>query len=140
MYQAFNSTLIMRMTLTSLALSTVSQLIHAQPADQDIESLRRGRTFLETKTYTAEQDRQLLNLFDGLRVADVSDGMDQAGLADIGLVSSAIRPLWRDTKHYKHRIVGVAVTARYVPTNQPRHGVRETDEFNRWVGEWYSQR
>jgi regulator of RNase E activity RraA len=115
-------------------------LIHAQPADQDIESLRRGRTFLETKTYSAEQDRQVLNLFNALRVADVSDGMDQAGLADVGLVSAAIGPLWRDTNHYKHRIVGIAVTARYVPTNQPRHGARETEEFNRWVGEWYSGR
>ena len=112
----------------------------AQPGGQEIDALRSGRSFIETNIYSAEQDRQLLKLFDGLRVADVSDGMDQAGLANVGLVSAEIGPLWRDTQHFKHRIVGVAVTARYVPTNQPRHGARETDEFNRWMGEWYSQR
>jgi regulator of RNase E activity RraA len=112
----------------------------AQPSGQEIDALRSGRSFIETKTYSAEQDQQVLKLFDGLRVADVSDGMDQAGLADVGLVSPEIGPLWRDTQHFKHRITGVAVTARYVPTNQPRHGARDTDEFNRWMGEWYSQR
>jgi 4-hydroxy-4-methyl-2-oxoglutarate aldolase len=140
MFQAFSAKLFIRVTLVSLVSIVGIPSIHAQPADQDTESLRRGRTFLETKTYSAEQDRRLLNLFDGLRVADVSDGMDQVGLADVGLVSAAIGPLWRDTKHFSHRIIGIAVTARYVPTNQPRHGARETDEFNRWVGEWYSRR
>jgi regulator of RNase E activity RraA len=128
------------MTSITLAWIALPALLHAQPTDQDTEALRRGRTFLETETYSAELDRQVLDLFDGLRVADVSDGMDQAGLADVGLVSAAIEPLWRDTKHFTHRIVGIAVTARYVPTNQPRHGARETDEFNRWVGEWYGKR
>jgi regulator of RNase E activity RraA len=112
----------------------------AQPDGIDIESLRAGRTYLEVKVYSEEDDSQILQMFDGLRVADVSDGMDQAGLADVGLVSAAIGPLWRDTKEFKHRMVGIAVTARYVPTNQPRHGPRETDEFNHWVGEWYGER
>ena len=140
MFQACKSKFVIGMLLQSLFWIAGSPIVHAQSSDQDTESLRRGRTFLETKSYTAEQDRQVLDLFDGLRVADVSDGMDQAGLADVGLVSAAIGPLWRDTKHFTHRIIGIAVTARYVPTNQPRHGARETDEFNRWVGEWYSQR
>jgi regulator of RNase E activity RraA len=104
------------------------------------EALRNGRTFLEVKIYSADQDRQILQQFDGLRVADVSDGMDQAGLADVGLVNADIGPLWRDTKEFKHRIIGIAVTARYVPTNQQRHGPRDTDEFNRWVGQWYGER
>ena len=91
----------------------------AQPARSDAELPRAGRTFLDVKVYSAEDDRQLLQLFDGLRVADVSDGMDQAGLADVGLVNADVGPLWRDTKEFKHRIIGVAVTARYVPTNQP---------------------
>jgi regulator of RNase E activity RraA len=113
----------------------------AQSSNQaDVESLRAGRSFIETKSYTLEQDKQLLDLFSGLRVADVSDGMDQAGLADIGLVSAQIGPIWRDAEHFTHRIVGIAVTARYVPTNQPRHGARDTAEFNRWVGDWYTNR
>jgi regulator of RNase E activity RraA len=125
---------------TIFLLISCSRLATAQPPGEDTESLRAGRTFLEVKAYSAEDDRLILQKFDGLRVADVSDGMDQAGLADVGLVSAAISPLWRDTKEYKHRIVGIAVTARYVPTNQPRHGPRETDDFNRWVGKWYGER
>jgi regulator of RNase E activity RraA len=102
--------------------------------------LRKGRTFMETRVYSLEDDRRILAAYAGLRVADVSDGMDQAGLADVGLVSAEIGPLWRDTQHFSHRIVGVAVTARYVPTNQPRRGPTETEAFNRWVGEWYGNR
>ncbi len=112
----------------------------AQPARSDAESPRAGRTFLDVKVYSAEDDRQILQLFDGLRVADVSDGMDQAGLADVGLVNADVGPLWRDTKEFKHRIIGIAVTARYVPTNQPAHGPRDSDEFNRWMGQWYGER
>jgi regulator of RNase E activity RraA len=112
----------------------------AQTAGDSPEALRKGRTFLETTVYTADEDRETLSMFEGLRVADVSDGMDQAGLADTGLVSAEISPLWRDTQHFTHRIVGVAVTARYVPTNQPRLGALETAEFNRWMGQWYSER
>jgi regulator of RNase E activity RraA len=111
----------------------------AQPATA-AEELRKGRTFIETKIYSPEEDRQTLALFDGLRVADVSDGMDQAGLADVGLVSAEIGPLWRDTQQFTHRITGVAVTARYVPTNQPRLGALDTAEFNRWMGDWYANR
>ena len=100
----------------------------------------RASHFSKQQSTAPTDDQQILALFDGLRVADVSDGMDQAGLADVGLVSAEIGPLWRDTKHFKHRIIGIAVTARYVPTNQPRHGALETDEFNRWMGDWYTNR
>jgi regulator of RNase E activity RraA len=37
-------------------------------------------------------------------------------------------------------MAGIAVTARYVPTQQPRQGPREIEEFNRWMGEWYTNR
>jgi regulator of RNase E activity RraA len=101
------------------------------------DALRAGRTFIATKTYSLDDDRALLDQFRGLRVADVSDGMDEAGLADVGLVSAKIGPLWRDTTDYKHRIIGVAVTARYVPTNRPRPATSSADQFDQWVGETY---
>jgi 4-hydroxy-4-methyl-2-oxoglutarate aldolase len=126
--------------LAVLICTCASRSAKAQPTKDDVESLRAGRTFLEVKIFSAEEDRLLLQKYDGLRVADVSDGMDQAGLADVGLVAAAIGPLWRDTKEFKHRIVGIAVTARYVPTNQPRQGPLDTDEFNRWMGDWYGER
>jgi regulator of RNase E activity RraA len=78
--------------------------------------------------------------FAGLRVADVSDGMDRAGLRNVGLVSADIGPLWKDTQKFTHRIIGIAVTARYVPSNQPIPGPMVPEEFDRWVGEFYSQR
>ena len=106
----------------------------------DAETLRAGKSFLETKVYTADEDRATLAIFDGLRVADVSDGMDQAGFANVGLVAAEIGPLWRDTQHFTHRIVGIAVTARYVPSNEPQTGPLETEKFNRWMGDFYNQK
>lgn len=110
-------------------------------AEDDVErTLRAGSNFLETEVHSAEEDAAILRLFDGLRVADVSDGMDRAGLKNVGLVSAKIGPLWKDTQTFTHRFGGIAVTARYVPTNQP-HVVPETEEeFDRWVGRWYGER
>jgi len=104
------------------------------------DDLRAGRNFISTPVFTAEEDARVLKMFAGLRVADVSDGMDRAGLQDLGLVSPDIRPLWRDTEHFTHRMIGIAVTARYVPTNHPQAGRRETAEaFSQWVGRWYKE-
>src|SRR5512145_2068039 len=44
------------------------------------DDLRAGRIFGITPVYSEADDHRLLALFDGLRVADVSDGMDAAGL------------------------------------------------------------
>ncbi|MFZ5832494.1 MAG: RraA family protein [Planctomycetota bacterium] len=122
-------------TLLSLLAGTWSAAAQSPQTD----NLRQGRNYIETPVYTAEEDQAVLKLFEGLRVADVSDGMDRAGLKNVGLVSAEIGPLWRDTEQYRHRIVGVAVTARYVPTNDP-HEVHESDDaFRKWVGETYRE-
>lgn len=105
----------------------------------DGSELRAGKNFIATPVYTLEEDRTTLKLFDGLRVADVSDGMDQAGLRNTGLVSAEIGPLWRDPKEYKHRFIGIAVTARYVPTNRAPLTAAATAEFDKQVGAWYSK-
>jgi len=115
--------------------------IHACAAAADAtESLRGGATLMAVKVYTLEDDRKVLKAFDGLRVADVSDGMDFVGLQDTGLVSPEIHPLWKDTINYSHRIIGIAVTVRYVPTQQPPAGKRTQAEFDKWVGDFYTQR
>src|SRR3972149_562019 len=51
----------------------------AQPPSVDAETLRAGRSFLESKVYGVDEDRQVLALFDGLRVGGVSGGMDPGG-------------------------------------------------------------
>ncbi|MCU0960616.1 MAG: hypothetical protein MUF48_10980 [Pirellulaceae bacterium] len=60
------------------------------PAEAD---LRAGRTFLPTQVYSHEEDQRIVKLFEGLRVADVFDGMDRAGLQGIGAVDSEIQQL-----------------------------------------------
>jgi 4-hydroxy-4-methyl-2-oxoglutarate aldolase len=131
-------------TVTSLALVSLLMFsLFALAADQkpnpEIEELRAGKNFIPTKVYTAEDDQKVLKLFEGLRVADVTDGMDKAGLKNIGLMSPEIHPLWKDTVHYTHRFVGIALTARYVPTNKPPAPNVETNAFDSWIGNWYNK-
>jgi regulator of RNase E activity RraA len=64
-------------------------------------------------------DADILKLYEGLRVADVSDGMDLVGLKDVGLMDPSIETLWKDIDEFKHMFCGIAVTVRYVPTNRP---------------------
>ena len=101
---------------------------------------RTGTNFIATQAFSEADDKQLLAKFDGLRVADVSDGMDAVGLHNIGLMDADIRPLWRDTEKFTHRFVGIAVTARYIPTQRPPAGHRSVEDYDKWAGEWYSQR
>ena len=110
-----------------------------QAAKPDTEELRAGKNFIPTKVYGAEEDERILKLFEGLRVADVSDGMDKVGLTNIGLMSPEIHAAWKDTKHFTHRFIGIAVTVRYVPTNKPPAPRMETKAFNQWVGNWYGK-
>ena len=35
--------------------------------------------------------------------------------------------------------IGIAVTARYVPTNHPPATAMETEAFDRWVSNWYNE-
>lgn len=122
-----------------LMLSWLGQLSLHAAGNTEAEQLRKGKHYIPTKIYTAAQDQEILEVFKGLRVADVSDGMDKVGLANIGLMSPEILPLWKDAKEYKHRFIGIAVTVRYVPSNKSAQSPRETAAFDRWVGKWYNE-
>ncbi len=87
--------------------------------------------FIPYQTYAAADNERILKLYEPLRVSDVTDGMDVVGLADVGIVDQAIRPLWRDTDNFTHRIVGIAVTARYVPTNK-RAAKMPAEDISYW--------
>jgi 4-hydroxy-4-methyl-2-oxoglutarate aldolase len=106
----------------------------AQPVD------RGARDFIETRSFSAEDDQRILKAFEGLRVADVTDGMDFVGLQNVGLMDPEIHALWKDTKSFAHRFVGIAVTVRYVPTQRPAAGGGKTyDQFRAWEGKWYNE-
>src|SRR2546426_8631970 len=130
----------MRAIALSLAV-LVGAVAHAQTppkADPGAE-LRSGRSFLATPVFSEDEDRKLLALFEGLRVADTTDGMDAVGLQNVGLMDPEIRPLWKDAKTFRHRFIGIAVTARYVPTNRAQAGKRPTREYDDWAGDWYDK-
>ncbi len=105
----------------------------AVPAAAQI-TLDNGKVklFIPYKEYSQGENQRILKMFEGLRVADVSDGMDVVGLADVGIVDPEIKALWRDTENFTHRIIGIAVTARYVPTNK-----REPKMDPATIGRWY---
>ncbi|MGD8537507.1 MAG: RraA family protein [Candidatus Aminicenantes bacterium] len=106
--------------------------------EKSAQEFRQGRNFIQTTVYSEKEDLEILKLFEGLRVADVSDGMDKSGLHGIGLVDPKISPLWKDTEHFTHRIAGIAVTARYVPTQRPPAGQMEPKDFDEWEGHFYT--
>jgi len=119
----------------ALMLIIPAAVTFAQQADPS--EMESGYNFIETRWYTEEEDAALLKLYEGLRVADVSDGMDRVGLPDQGLVDAAIHPSWVDYKALSHIFRGIALTVRYVPTmksDRPEPG----EDFSAWEGSFYN--
>lgn len=99
-------------------------------------------TVLPITTFGLENkltDEEILEMYEGLRVADVSDGMDFVGLPDVGLLDQKIVALWKDIEDFSHRFCGIAITARYIPTNKVVRPPKDADEFRKWEGNWYNQ-
>ncbi len=121
-------------TLLFALLLIIPPLVAQKP---DKATLAKGVNYIETKTYTAEEDAKILELYKDLRVADVSDGMDMVGLPGTGLVNPDIHACWVDLKDFKHVFRGIAVTVRYVPTQklpQPLPG----EDWMKWEGNFYN--
>jgi len=119
----------------SFVLTVLIQLGFSQLKDQ--AELINGANFIATKIYTAEDDSRILKLFEGLRVADVSDGMDMVGLPGAGLVDHAIHADWLDLEDLSHQFRGIAVTARYVSTQRPDRP-KVGEKFQEWEGNFYN--
>ena len=102
-----------------------------------------GIKMLDNKSYdnSDEARQEILDLYQTLRVTDVLDGMDLIGLQDIGLMHKDIRPLWRDVDDFSHRVLGFAVTVRYVPTDVRvgQNSFDNTDEAKKWKSEQYGR-
>lgn len=107
------------MAIAAMLLLSVPALADQQPAAPELT------------------DEQILKLYDGLRVADVADGMDVVGLRNVGLMSTSIQPLWRDLDEFDHQIRGIAITVRYVPHNMIIPNPIPSEKFEEWEGNWY---
>jgi 4-hydroxy-4-methyl-2-oxoglutarate aldolase len=116
-------------------LSCVGSTSFAQVPDK--ATLEKGVNFIATKTYSAEDDARILELYKNLRVADVTDGLDMVGLPGTGLVDQSIHPDWVDLKDFSHIFRGIAITVRYVPTQKPALPAPGED-FAKWEGNFYS--
>ena len=124
-----------RYLLVCALATTTCFHVHAA-ADQQVAETKipdKVKLFIPYKEYSAQENARVLEMYRYLRVADVSDGMDVVGLQDVGLVDPEIHALWKDTEKFTHRVVGIAVTARYVPTNK-----REPKMDDATIGRWYS--
>ena len=102
------------------------------------QELLSGTGFIATRTFSESENSELLKLYEGLRVVDVCDGMDMAGLPDAGIVDRSIVPAWKDLDSLRHQFRGIALTMRYVPTQRPDRPA-PGDDFSRWEGEFYGQ-
>ena len=86
-----------------------------------------------------ETDEAILEAYDGLRVADVCDGLDMVGLRDMTIMDQRIEALWKDVETRGHLFQGIAVTAKYVPTTQVIENPMKKEDFQRWEGKWYTE-
>ncbi|MEI8226093.1 MAG: RraA family protein [Bacteroidota bacterium] len=115
--------------------ATIFSAADAQERDKAL--LAKGMNFIETRTYSSEDDAKILELYKNLRVADVSDGLDMVGLPGTGLVDPAIHSDWVDLKGFTHIFRGIAVTVRYVPTQRPALPA-PGEVFSKWEGNFYN--
>jgi hypothetical protein len=120
----------MRLAPCALAVLLVLAAPGSAPAQQQ---------YISAPDTTEVNDERLLELYDGLRVADVSDGMDIVGLRDVGLVDPRIQSLWKDFEELDHQFHGIALTVRYVPHNRVVPSPMPPDSFARWEGRWYNE-
>ena len=122
-------------TMIFVFIILVGSILFAQSANP--EQMRTGINFISTKTFSAKENQALLKQYEKLRVADVSDGMDMAGLPNTGLVDASIQACWKDEKNLSHVFRGIALTVRYVPT-QKKDRPEPDEEFTAWEGNFYA--
>ena len=99
-----------------------------------------SKQYLPAQRYTQQESEALVKKFHGLRVTDVTDGLDVVGLQDVTVMDAGIKPLWRDEQQFRHRIYGFAVTLRIVPPQERAPIFPNHDEFAKWESNWYDTR
>ncbi len=129
-----------RIPIILVAMAFLCGGLAAGPSADEAAALRAGKNLIPTTVYSESDDLRVLELFKGLRVSDVTDGLDAVGLQNIGLMDPEIAALWRDTENFAHRFIGIAVTARYVPTQDAPAGKMSVEDYDAWAGAWYEKR
>ncbi|MFA6506215.1 MAG: hypothetical protein WCT14_08965 [Treponemataceae bacterium] len=79
-----------------------------------------------------KENLELIQLFKGMRVTDVRDGMDWVGYHFYGTLDKSFRPL------YRTNVIGIARTARYLPYEGPTPIVIG-DEYTKWSKHYYEE-
>lgn len=80
--------------------------------------------------FPLEENQKILDAFNGLRVADVRDGLDWCGMMHYGSMDGSIRPLYRTI------VIGIARTFRYLPFQGPMPTMTG-DEYTKWSYDYY---
>lgn len=91
---------------------------------------------------TTEEREEIIEIYEDLRVTDVTDGLDFHGFGyDLNQMSPEIDPLYRDMESFDHRVVGFAHTMRFLPTNRRRDLPDELgyETVSEWRDEWYDE-
>lgn len=77
-----------------------------------------------------QENIEILELYRGLRTADVRDGLDWCGMMHYGSVDASIRPLYRTIA------IGIARTVRYLPYQGPMPFLTG-DQYTQWSDDYY---
>lgn len=129
-----------RCIVVLLALGIVS--VHAPVTAEELTA-PEGVRILKNKPFddSPAARKKILDLYKDLRVTDVCDGMDAIGLQDIGLMDADIKPLWRDSEDFKHKIIGFAITVRHVPTDVRvgQNSFPDYEAYKKWKSEQYGR-
>lgn len=92
---------------------------------------------------STEQREEIMELYEGLRVTDVTDGLDFHGFGyDLNQMSKDITPLYRDMEAFSHRVAGFAHTVQFLPTNKRRDLPDELgfENVTDWRDDWYANK
>jgi len=81
--------------------------------------------------FNEKENQELLKFFEGLRVADVRDGLDNLLLHHYCSIPYTIKPLFRT------RVIGIAKTVRYLPYKGEIPKLTPK-EYAEWMGYYYN--
>jgi regulator of RNase E activity RraA len=110
----------------------IGAMAWAQASQPSAEPPAYSRQLLKVQQYSPEEDSKILKLYEGLRVADVIDGLDAVNLPEVTMMDQHIRPLWRDEQKITHRIHGIALTVRLVPAQATAPKFTSHAEERQW--------